>query len=102
MSTASPASALQLSAIDRYTATFVVSLDPTKGDFTSVYDALNALPASGGKIFVKAGVYPLSATIAINTSNVQIQGEGMGITTFVLDASLTGNTPAIEAFSTAV
>jgi hypothetical protein len=89
-------------AIDRYESTFVVSLDPTKGDFTSVNDALNALPASGGKIFVKAGVYPLSATIAINTSNVQIQGEGMGITTFVLDASLTGNTPAIEAFSTAV
>jgi len=42
--------------------------------------AINALPASGGKIFVKAGAYPLTDTIAIKMSNVQIQGEGMGLT----------------------
>ena len=38
--------------VDRYESTFIVSLDPSQGDFTSLQDAINALPASGGKIFV--------------------------------------------------
>lgn len=88
--------------LDRYESTFVVSLDPSKGDFTSVRAAIDALPSTGGKIFVKAGVYPpLTDTIQINKSNVQIQGEGMGITVFVASAAMTGNTPALQAFSTA-
>jgi putative cofactor-binding repeat protein len=86
---------------DRYESTFVVSLDPAKGDFTSLQAAIDALPASGGKIFVKAGVYPITSTIRIKGSNVHIQGEGMGITVFVADSSMTGNTPALQAFSTA-
>jgi hypothetical protein len=94
MSTPSPA------PIDRYESTFVVSTDPSKGDFTSVIDAINALPASGGKIFVKAGVYPIQGTIPITISNVQIQGEGTGITVFAGASAMTGNTPALEAFST--
>jgi hypothetical protein len=87
---------------DRYESTYVVSLDPTKGDFTSLQPAIDALPASGGKIFVKAGIYPLLATIHIRQGNIHIQGEGMGITAFVCDSSMTGNTPALEAFSTAL
>jgi len=77
----------------------VVSLDSTKGDFTSLQAALNALPASGGKVFVKAGVYPITGTIDITQSNVHIQGEGMGITIFVAASTMSGNTPALEAFS---
>jgi len=87
-------------SIDRYESTFVVSLDPSKGDFTSLQAALNALPPSGGKIFVKAGTYPSTNTIRIRASNIHIQGEGMGITVFVADSTMTGNTPALEAFST--
>jgi hypothetical protein len=87
--------------VDRYESTFIVSLDPSQGDFTSLQDAITALPASGGKIFVKAGSYPLTNTVKIKTNNVQIQGEGMGITVFVAQSSMTGNTPALEAFSTA-
>jgi hypothetical protein len=98
MSRPSQASALSQ---DRYESTFVVSLDPAKGDFTSLQAAIDALPASGGKIFVKAGVYPIAATIQIRASNVHIQGEGMGLTVFVGDSAMTGNTPALEAFSTA-
>ena len=78
-----------------------MSPDPSKGDFTSLQPAIAALPASGGKIFVKAGVYPLTNTISIKTSNVQIQGEGVGITVFVGASTMTGNTPALEGFSTA-
>jgi len=84
--------------IDRYESTFVVDINGN-GDFTSLQPAINALPASGGKIFVKAGVYPITSTITITVSNVQIQGEGMGITAFVGDSAMTGNTPALQAFN---
>jgi hypothetical protein len=87
--------------IDRYESTFVVSQDISKGDFTSVQPAIDALPAAGGKIFVKAGVYPLSNSIRVTKSNIQIQGEGMGITNLVADSTMTGNSPALEAFSSA-
>src|SRR6516165_3141553 len=90
------------SPIDRYESTFVVSLDPAKGDFTTLQDAINALPATGGKIFVKAGLYPITSTIQITASNVQIQGEGMGITVFTGDSTMTGNTPGLEVFNPAV
>jgi hypothetical protein len=86
---------------DRYESTFVVSLDAAQGDFTSLQPAIDALPASGGKIFVKAGVYPITNTIQIKTGNIQIQGEGMGVTVLVANASMTGDTPGMEAFSTA-
>ena len=78
--------------IDRYESTFVVSLDSSKGDFTSVQPAIDALPPAGGKIFVKAGAYLLSNSIRITKSNIQIQGEGMGITNFVAASTMTGNT----------
>jgi hypothetical protein len=87
---------------DRYAATYVVAPDlgPTNcqvADFTDIQSAINALPPSGGKIFVKAGTYPISKTIRIMQSNVQIQGEGMGITNIVADKTMT-NSPAVEAY----
>ena len=90
-----------MAAVDRCESTFLVSLDPSQGDFTSLQDAINALPVTGGKIFVKAGSYALNSTVEIKTSNVHIQGEGMGITLLVAQSSMTGNAPALEAFSTA-
>jgi pectin methylesterase-like acyl-CoA thioesterase len=83
-------------AIDRYESTFVVDINGN-GDFTSLQPAIDTLPATGGKIFVKAGVYPITSTITIRVSNVQIQGEGMGITAFIGDSAMTGNTPETSA-----
>jgi Right handed beta helix region/Pectinesterase len=88
--------------MDRYESTFVVSPDSSKGDFTNLQDAINSLPAGGGKIFVKAGVYTITSTIQITISNVQIQGEGMGITVFMGDSSMTANTPALDIYNSAV
>ncbi len=96
MASADPAS------LDRYGSTYVVSQDPNKGDFTSLQPAIDALPASGGKIFVKAGTYPILDTIRIRQGDIHIQGEGMGITVLVADSAMTGNTPALEVFSTAL
>jgi len=101
MARTSQGSTLPVSSIDRYESTFVVSLDPSKGDFTDLNAAIKALPPSGGKIFVKAGVYSIASTVTIARSNVNIQGEGMGITVFVASSGMTGNTPAFEAFSKA-
>jgi pectin methylesterase-like acyl-CoA thioesterase len=87
-------------ATDRYESTFVVDIKGNE-DFTDVQTAIDALPAIGGKIFVKAGVYTLNDAIRITTSNVQIQGEGMGISVFVAsDQMMAGNPamPALEAF----
>ena len=69
--------------VDRFESTFILSLDPAQGDFTSLQDAIKALPATGGKIFVKAGTYPLNDTVRIKQSAVHFQGEGMGITVLV-------------------
>src|SRR5262249_3024400 len=88
---------------DRYTATFVVApaLGPPDcrvADFTDIQTAINALPPNGGKIFIKAGMYIISKTIRIQSSNVHLQGEGMGITNIVADATMTASS-AIEAYN---
>lgn len=87
--------------LDRFECTFVVDIKG-QGDFTALQPAIAALPATGGKIFVKAGVYPLTSTILISQSNVHIQGEGMGITIFEANSTMTGNTPGLEAHNSAV
>ena len=85
---------------DRYAATLVVApvLGPPDcqvADFTDIQAAINALPPIGGKIFVKAGTYPIKKTIQIGASNVQIQGEGMGITNFVADKTTMTASPTL-------
>jgi parallel beta helix pectate lyase-like protein len=87
--------------IDRFESTFVVDIKGD-GDFTSLQPAIDALPAAGGKIFVKAGTYPITSTITITGSNVQIQGEGMGITAFVGASAMTGNTPILQIHNSTV
>ena len=88
---------------DRYTATYVVapSLGPPDchvADFTDIQTAINALPAAGGKVFVKAGTYVVSQTILIRQSNIHLQGEGMGITNIVAAATMTAD-PAIRVYN---
>ena len=85
---------------DRYAATFVVapSLGPPDcraADFTDIQTAINALPAGGGKVFVKAGTYVVSQPILIQQGDVHLQGEGMGITNIVAAAAMTA-APAIR------
>jgi hypothetical protein len=60
-------------------ATLIVSTSANSGDYTDIQSAINALPASGGKIFIKAGTYALGSTgltIPVGTNNVVIEGEG--------------------------
>lgn len=60
-------------------ATFTVAADGT-GDFTTIADALAALPAEGGTVFVKQGTYSITATITLPDKPVAIRGSGIGST----------------------
>jgi hypothetical protein len=55
---------------------------------TVIQAAINALTA-GGKIFIKAGTYPILTSINVNKHNVMIQGEGKDAT-ILQDNSSTG------------
>ena len=44
-------------------------------DYPSIQDAINSLPATGGKVFIPAGLYIIISSIKI-TSNVVLTGEG--------------------------
>jgi copper-binding protein NosD len=87
---------------DKFAATYVVAPDlgPPDckvADFTDIQNAVDALPPTGGKIFVKAGDYVISDTIKLLTSNVHLQGEGMGVTNIIAAQTMTDR-PAIEVY----
>lgn len=46
------------------------------GDFTSIQAAIDALPDTGGEVFVKAGTYTITATIERAINDVSIIGTG--------------------------
>ncbi len=46
------------------------------GDYTDIQDGIDALPANGGYLFIKAGTYTLSAGLVVAKSNVRICGAG--------------------------
>src|SRR5262249_3831046 len=87
---------------DKFAATYVIAPDlgPPDckvADFTDIQTAVDALPPTGGKIFVKAGDYVISDTIKLLRSNVHLQGEGMGITNIIAAQTMTDR-PAIEVY----
>ena len=89
--------------LDRYEATVVVAPSTIVGgvqvaDTNDIQTAINMLGAQGGKIFVKAGSYVIANTLRIAASNVQIQGEGMGITNVVVGQSMLA-APALEVYN---
>ena len=57
-------------------ATVVVSLDGT-GDTDDIQEAIDALPSTGGEIYIKEGTYT-QKTIIPTKSNVTITGTGEG------------------------
>jgi len=77
---------------DIYAATRVVSLIAGDGTDLTVAAAILALPAEGGRIYVKQGTYPLTLTNTLPDKPVDIIGSGDG-TIFDLGAN------AISAFT---
>lgn len=64
------------SSLEHVVATFIVASDGSD-DFTDIQTAINALPQSGGTIYVRNGIYTLSRSLSItNRSNILLIGEG--------------------------
>lgn len=55
--------------------TFVVALDGS-GDFASIQEAINALPSTGGVVYIKEGTYTITASVTIPTDNIALIGSG--------------------------
>ena len=55
--------------------TFVVALDGS-GDFDDIQEAIDALPSTGGVVFIKEGTYIISKGIVIGKNDVKIEGTG--------------------------
>lgn len=62
---------------------------------TTLTAALAALPAAGGRIFLKAGTYTITGTSPTITKAVTIIGEGQGVT--IINATTTAHALTIEA-----
>lgn len=56
------------------TANYVVG--SPYGDYTDIQQAINALPNSGGKIFVSAGSYTITSPIQFSGANIVVEGAG--------------------------
>lgn len=59
----------------RSVATLVVATDGT-GDYTNIQDALDALPVTGGCIYIKEGTYTITASINVTKDNTSLIGCG--------------------------
>ncbi len=59
----------------RVVATAVVATDGT-GDFTDIPAAIASLPAGGGVVYIKEGLYIIAASIAITKANTSLIGDG--------------------------
>jgi len=61
--------------VKKVVSALIVAADGS-GDYTDIQSAIDALPATGGEIHVKAGTYIITTGITINKSNVTIVGSG--------------------------
>ncbi len=73
-------------------ATVIVAADGT-GDYTSIQSAINALPTSGGAVYIKEGTYTVSSSITI-PSNVALIGTGAATKIYLANGA---NTDVITA-----
>lgn len=98
---AGKASAAALSAKTVRTVARVAGADHVcdgTDDHVEIQAAIDAVAgAGGGTVFIRGGTYSIGATLTVTSSNVAIVGEGQGITKLVGAATLTGNTPLIQA-----
>lgn len=56
-------------------ATIVVAADGT-GNYLTIQEGIDALPAGGGVVYIKEGTYVITSTITINSNFVSIIGSG--------------------------
>lgn len=67
------------SGADIFAATRIVSLVPGEGTDLTIAAAIAALPAAGGDIYVKGGIYPIAASLDFGTKVVRLRGAGTSV-----------------------
>lgn len=80
-------------------ATVIVAADGS-GDYLTIQEGIDALPAGGGSVYVKEGAYTITAAIDIISNNVAVTGAGAStiVQTTAADylADILGNNVIIE------
>ena len=57
-------------------ASYIVSTDADTGEYTDIQTAMNVACVTAGAVFIKAGTYTLTSTLAVGCSDLTIYGEG--------------------------
>ena len=81
----------------RVVATKVVAIDGT-GDFTDIQSAIDALPAGGGVVYIKEGIYNLTSGLTVTSNNISLIGSGRST---IIEASGIGMGATALSFTTA-
>lgn len=81
--------------VDTRAATLVVSPTGDRADYSDIQQALNALPADGGIIYLREGTFNISAPITFPDKPIKIVGSGRNNTVINIGSN------AISAFRTA-
>jgi len=74
----------------------VVGLDGA-GDYSTIQDAIDSLPTTGGTIFIRNGTYTITSVISVNKANITIIGENYKNTIVKI-----GDSTNIDAFDITV
>jgi len=59
-------------------AQLIVVASDGSGDYLTIQEGLDALPATGGVVHVKTGTYTITATITFPNDSITLQGDGVG------------------------
>ena len=57
-------------------ASYIVSTDADTGEYTDIQTAMDVACVTAGAVFIKAGTYTITSTLAVGCSDLTIYGEG--------------------------
>ena len=57
-------------------ASYIVSTDADTGEYTDIQTAMDVACVTAGAVFIKAGTYTLTSTLAVGCSDLTVYGEG--------------------------
>lgn len=74
--------------------------DGIADDTTKIQAAIDAVPTSGGVVYLPAGTYRVSNTLSVARGNIMVKGDGIGATTIISVSTMVGDTPIFRVAPT--